>query len=196
MAAIGGIDIALWDIKGKVASIPVYKLLGGSRQSVFTYSTGGYYVESAPLEAVADELAAYVEMGYKAVKMKTGALGLRDEQTRIRAVRDAIGTNELLKLDMNAPYGIEDCIEFAHAVAPYDILLIAPHTASQIHGHLVSAFGATAFGAEFLGGHERHPVQCHLYTKSFEMHDGMVHLSGDPGFGVEIDWTYVETARC
>ena len=41
MVAIGGIDIALWDIKGKAASLPVYKLLRGSRRSVFTYATGG-----------------------------------------------------------------------------------------------------------------------------------------------------------
>ena len=271
MAAIAGIDIALWDIKGKAAGIPVYKLLGGSRQSVFTYSTGGYYIEGEPLEAVSDEMARYVEMGYGAVKMKTGALGLKDELTRIRATRDAIGPDVLLMLDMNAPYGVEDCIEFAHAVAPYDILwleeplhwhlqpvdyvrlanaspvplahgerewtrftirdfidsgalkyvqfdstrhagfteslriahfaeqkgvLIAPHTAPQIHGHLVSAFGEASFGAESHGGHDRHPIQHHLYTKSSEMRDGMVHLSDDPGFGVEIDWAYVEQIRC
>ena len=74
MAAIGGIDIALWDIKGKAAGLPVYKLLGGARSSVFTYATGGYYIEGAPLESVAEEMAAYVAMGYRAVKIKTGHL--------------------------------------------------------------------------------------------------------------------------
>ena len=44
MAAIGGIDIALWDIKGKAVGLPVFRLLGGTRTEVFTYSTGGYYV--------------------------------------------------------------------------------------------------------------------------------------------------------
>ena len=42
MAAIGGIDIALWDIKRKAAGMPVHKLLGSARNSVFTYATGGY----------------------------------------------------------------------------------------------------------------------------------------------------------
>jgi L-alanine-DL-glutamate epimerase-like enolase superfamily enzyme len=121
MAAIAGIDIALWDLKGKAANMPVYKLLGGSRTNVFTYATGGFYVEGAPLEACAEELASFVGMGYRAVKLKTGAMSMRDEITRVRMVREAIGPDILLMLDMNAPYGIADCIRFAHEVAPYDI---------------------------------------------------------------------------
>jgi L-alanine-DL-glutamate epimerase-like enolase superfamily enzyme len=121
MAAIGGIDIALWDIKGKAVGLPVFRLLGGTRTEVFTYSTGGYYVEGAPLSAAADELGGFVADGYRAVKTKTGALSLKDEVARIRAVREAIGPNVLFMLDMNAPYDVAGCIEFAKAVAPYDI---------------------------------------------------------------------------
>ena len=135
MAAIGGIDIALWDIKGKAAGLPIYKLLRGSRRSVFTYATGGYYIEDAPLTSVAKEICGHVEMGYRAVKIKTGALGLEDELTRIRAVRDAIGPDTLCMLDMNAPYDVEDCIAFANAVAPYDILWLE----APLHWHLQPA---------------------------------------------------------
>ena len=46
MAAIGGIDIALWDLKGKAVGLPVFRLLGGTRTEVFTYATGGYYLEN------------------------------------------------------------------------------------------------------------------------------------------------------
>lgn len=120
MAAIGGIDIALWDIKGKAANMPVYQLLGGSQPTVFTYATGGYYVEGAPLSACAEELASFVEKGYRAVKMKTGALPMADEISRIQMTREAIG-DALLMLDMNAPYTVADCIRFAHAVEPFDI---------------------------------------------------------------------------
>ena len=121
MAAIGGIDIALWDIKGKAAGLPVFRLLGGTRTEVFTYATGGYYREGEPLEACGEEFGRFVAAGYRAVKLKTGALSLADEVTRIRVVRAAIGSDVKLMLDMNAPYDVAGCIRFAEAVAPYNI---------------------------------------------------------------------------
>jgi L-alanine-DL-glutamate epimerase-like enolase superfamily enzyme len=120
MGAIGGIDIALWDIKGKAANMPVYRLLGSARQEVFTYATGGYYVEDAPLTACAEELGGFVAAGYRAVKLKTGGLSMDEELVRIRATREAIG-DALFMLDMNAPYDVQECIRFAKAVEQYGI---------------------------------------------------------------------------
>lgn len=121
LGAIGGIDIALWDIKGKAAGLPVYKLLGGSNRPVFTYATGGHYQEGVALNACADEVASFVAAGYKAVKIKTGGETMAEEVERVRACRAAIGRDTLFMLDMNAPYDVDDCIKFAQAVEPYDI---------------------------------------------------------------------------
>ncbi|MGW8183934.1 MAG: mandelate racemase/muconate lactonizing enzyme family protein [Burkholderiales bacterium] len=121
MAAIAGIDIALWDIRGKRAGMPVYQLLGGSARPIFSYATGGYYHEGASIEDYARELAGFVERGYRAVKLKTGAEGIAEEAERVHAVRRAIGGNISLMLDMNAPYDLDTCIEFARAVEPADI---------------------------------------------------------------------------
>ena len=96
-------------------------MLGAENKPVFTYATGGYYVEGAKLTACADELAGFVERGYKAVKLKTGAGTIAKEVERIRATREAIGPDIALMLDMNAAYDLPTCIEFAHAVEPYNI---------------------------------------------------------------------------
>src|SRR5262249_37253897 len=104
MAAIGGIDIALWDIKGKHAGLPVWRLLGGEKRPIPTYATGGYYRPGAPDKVYAEELAGFVKAGYRAVKLKTGAGSPQDEAKRVRTVRDVIGKDISLMLDMNAPY--------------------------------------------------------------------------------------------
>ncbi len=121
MSAIAGIDIALWDIHGKAAGLPVYRLLGAEKRPLFTYATGGYYQLGAPNKVYADELASFVSAGFKAVKLKTGGFSVEEEAKRVAEVRAAIGKDTLLMLDMNAPYDIDDCIRFARAVEPSDI---------------------------------------------------------------------------
>lgn len=121
MAAMAGIDIALWDLAGKAAGKPVFRLLGGTRTDVHTYAVGGFYDEGAPLHACADELASYVAKGFRSVKLKAGAFSIPDEVARARAVREAIGPDIQFMLDLNAPYDVATCIRYANAVAPYDI---------------------------------------------------------------------------
>jgi L-alanine-DL-glutamate epimerase-like enolase superfamily enzyme len=121
MAAIAGIDIALWDLKGKAAEMPVWRLLGGANRPLFTYATGGYYRPGAANSVYAEEMAQLIDLGYRAVKLKTGAGSIVAETARVRAVRKAIGEMPDLMLDMNAPYDLPDCIDFARCVEPFDI---------------------------------------------------------------------------
>jgi L-alanine-DL-glutamate epimerase-like enolase superfamily enzyme len=121
MAAIGGIDIALWDLKGKAAGLPVYSLLGGERRKIFTYATGGYYPRDATVKSAAEELASFVKAGFKAVKLKTGGFSVDEEIERVAAVRDAIGPKPLLMIDNNAAYDLNDCIRFCRGIERYDI---------------------------------------------------------------------------
>jgi L-alanine-DL-glutamate epimerase-like enolase superfamily enzyme len=143
MAAIGGIDMALWDLQGKAAGLPVFRLLGAENRPVFTYATGGYYVDGEKLTACADELAGFVEKGFKAVKLKTGAASIKDEVARISATRKAIGDSIHLMLDMNAAFDLTACIEFARAVAPYDIVWLE----EPLHWYLQPADFARLAGA-------------------------------------------------
>src|SRR5580693_7349804 len=91
MAAIAGIDIALWDLKGKAAGMPVYRLLGGENRPLHTYATGGYYRPVRSDEEYGEELARFLELGYRAVKLKTGAGAVEEEAARVGTVRRVIG---------------------------------------------------------------------------------------------------------
>ena len=77
--AISAIDIALWDLRAKVAGMPLYKLLGGYRDRVETYIAGGYYEEGKGLDELAQEMHDNVAMGARAIKMKVGALSIRED---------------------------------------------------------------------------------------------------------------------
>ncbi|USJ28403.1 mandelate racemase/muconate lactonizing enzyme family protein [Ensifer adhaerens] len=120
-AAMAGIDFALWDALGKRANLPVFRLLGGENRPVMAYSTGGYYVEGGTPESAAAEIAKFVEDGYKAVKLKGGGSPLQNEIARVRATREAIGPDVKLMVDVSGAYDLEDAIEYARAIAPYDI---------------------------------------------------------------------------
>ncbi|MBG0563976.1 D-mannonate dehydratase ManD [Actinoplanes aureus] len=73
MSAIAAVDTALWDIKGKVAGLPVYQLLGGrSREGVTVYG----HANAPDTESVLSEISAYVDRGYRAVRVQTGIPGL------------------------------------------------------------------------------------------------------------------------
>lgn len=121
MAAIGGIDIALWDLKGKAANMPVYSLLGGERRPIFTYATGGYYPRNATSAGAAEEMASFVAKGYRAVKLKTGGFSVDEEIERVGRVREAIGPKTLLMIDNNAAYGLNDCVRFSRGIERYGI---------------------------------------------------------------------------
>jgi mannonate dehydratase len=73
MSAIAAVDTALWDIKGKVAGLPVYQLLGGrSREGVTVYG----HANGETVDDVLTEVGHYVELGYKAVRVQSGVPGL------------------------------------------------------------------------------------------------------------------------
>src|SRR3546814_7413472 len=69
--AMSGIDTALWDIKGKVANMPLYQLLGGSSKSIDTYA-GGISLGYQPPEELVEEVRSLIETGYRTVKLRVG----------------------------------------------------------------------------------------------------------------------------
>lgn len=109
--ALSGIDIALWDIAGKVHDLPIYKLLGGAfRDRIEVYGYGMMHRRSNDLaERFAEESLAIAEMGFGALKMKIG-LGPRKDITLVEVVRNAVGDSIGLMVDANHACTVREAI--------------------------------------------------------------------------------------
>ena len=121
MAAIAGVDIALWDIKGKAANLPVYKLLGGYRSRVPCYVTGAYYQDGKTVSDLVEECQGYLVIGYDAIKLKIGGLSVAEDVERVSAVRDAVGADVDIMVDANEGYDVPTAIQAARALEPLGV---------------------------------------------------------------------------
>lgn len=121
--AISSLDTALWDVIGKKLDTPVYKLLGGFRDEVPGYASGGHYISlddhSAEMDYIGPEMQRYMDMGFRAVKMRVGRK-LSDDLERARLVREIIGPDAKLLMDFNmsGTYygGVSETIKFMRAL--------------------------------------------------------------------------------
>lgn len=122
VTALSGIDIALWDIKGKHFGVPVSTLLGGRfRDSVRAYATGSFKRDGVDrVQDNAEEMAGHAAAGFHAAKVKIG-FGVAEDLEVIRAVREAIGPDMRLMIDANHGYDPIEAIRLGKAAADYDI---------------------------------------------------------------------------
>ncbi|MBU2899795.1 mandelate racemase/muconate lactonizing enzyme family protein [Maribacter dokdonensis] len=121
-AAISAIDVALWDIKGKLLGQPVSMLLGGVKNPVIQpYATGLYFTRVDNLEeTLVKESLLYKCQGFKAIKMKVG-LGVKEDIKYISAIRKAIGPDIRLMIDSNHAYNFQESVKLAQQVEKFDI---------------------------------------------------------------------------
>jgi len=150
MNAISGIDIALWDIAGKVAKLPVYKLLGAARDRVEAYASGGFYQEGKGVDGVAGEAEGYRARGFRGMKMKIGrnpstGSHLRHlanmaevcevepevDIARVTAVRKALGPQAKLMVDVNCAWSPDFAISMGRALEPYNLYWIEEPVATD-----------------------------------------------------------------
>lgn len=134
--ALSAVDIALWDLKGKIAGLPLWRLFGAASDEVDAYASGGW--TSFSDEQLAADSAAKVARGYKWVKVKVGVEGGRNPRRdlkRMRLVRDAIGPEAGLLIDANNCWDAATAIQFANQVRDCNIgFLEEPVFADDIPG--------------------------------------------------------------
>jgi D-galactarolactone cycloisomerase len=123
IAAISGIDIALWDIIGKSCDKPVHKLIGGAfRTSVQAYATGLYFYKmDKVVEDAVEEAVGFVKDGFKAIKMKIGLGDIMADYNRVAAVREAIGPDIRLMVDANHCFSVPTAVRLGKKLETLDI---------------------------------------------------------------------------
>ncbi len=134
--AYSAVDIALWDLKGKIVGLPLYRLLGGNRNVVPIYASGGW--TSYSREELVGEAKMMVGRGYDKIKLKVGVDEGRnpnEDLRRIRAVREAVGPAVTIMLDANNVWTAGTATRFANQVKELDILFLEePVPADDIPG--------------------------------------------------------------
>lgn len=133
-SAVSGIDIALWDLRGRATGTSIARLLGGrSRESVRPYASTMYITEwdedpEKPVQAAVNE-------GFDALKIKIGR-GIEDDVARAKAAREALGSDGDLMVDCNGNYRPEQAIRLAQELAPLDIKWIEePVPPENVNGY-------------------------------------------------------------
>lgn len=118
--AMGGVDIAIWDIIGKALDMPVYQVLGAFTGKIRVYAAGGYYEEGKTVADLVKEMEGYVSEGFGAVKMKIGGESFKVDVERVAAVRNALGAGVDILIDANNRWNAYDAIRFGRAVEKYN----------------------------------------------------------------------------
>jgi L-alanine-DL-glutamate epimerase-like enolase superfamily enzyme len=116
------VDIAIWDLNARAAELPLWQYLGAVHETaVPAYASGGYYLDGKSPDDLADEMASYVAMGFRAVKMKIGRLEPKADALRLAAVREAVGPDVEVMLDANNAWrDLPTALRAMRQFEPYD----------------------------------------------------------------------------
>jgi L-alanine-DL-glutamate epimerase-like enolase superfamily enzyme len=126
VTAIAGIDIALYDLVGKILKTPVYNLLGGRVfDRIPAYASGFFGKSGRPLtpEECGDEAKSYADQGFKGIKMKVG-FGEKQDLLNLEAVRKALGPELGIMVDANQSFSYHSVMKISRELAAFDLTFI------------------------------------------------------------------------
>ena len=160
--AISAIDIALWDIRCRRAGKPLWQMAGGKGSDCKAY--GGAIDLNFPLPKLLNNLQRFLDMGFKAVKIKIGRDNLDEDIERIEAVRRHLGDGITFMVDANYSMSVAKAIECARRFEPYHIYWFEEPTLPD--DYLGYARIAQATGAPLAMGENLHTI--HEFGYAFE----------------------------
>lgn len=120
VAGISAIDGALWDALGKTAGLPLYRLLGGAKNRVPAYHSGGLWL-SRSIDELVTEAQSFAAKGFRAMKMRLGSPNPAEDIARVRAVREAIGPSVKLMADANQGLNEAQAIRLGRMLEEFDL---------------------------------------------------------------------------
>jgi L-alanine-DL-glutamate epimerase-like enolase superfamily enzyme len=144
--ALSAIDIALWDIRGKVVNQPVSRLLGGFRETVPTYASGAL-MRGFPLAHVEKAAAHLVESGFRQMKTQLALPGDTNpalEVERMRVVRNAVGPTIDVMCDINQRWDVRQAISIGRQVEEYNLFWLEDVVAHDDYPGLAAVADALA----------------------------------------------------
>ena len=134
MLALSAVDMALWDLKARRQSQPLWKLLGGFSDRVPCYA-GGIDLD-LPLPQLLAQTDRNLARGFRAIKMKVGRKRLSEDVERVAAMRKHLGGDFPLMVDANMKWTVDEAIRAARAFAPFDLTwLEEPISPDDVAGH-------------------------------------------------------------
>ncbi|MCC7227257.1 MAG: mandelate racemase/muconate lactonizing enzyme family protein [Burkholderiaceae bacterium] len=107
------VDIACWDIVGKTAGLPLFRLFGGYRTEVPAYVTCGYYRDGKDNVELHDEIVMLKEQGHTGFKTKAGGLPVPEDIERMAVIREVIGADAKFMVDPNRAWDLPTAIDAA-----------------------------------------------------------------------------------
>jgi L-alanine-DL-glutamate epimerase-like enolase superfamily enzyme len=134
-SAISAVDIALWDLKGRRAEQPLWRLFGGYDPRVPVYA-GGIDIDFT-IEELLAQADRFQAEGFRAIKMKAGRPHLREDVARVAAMREHLGDDFPLMVDANMKWTADQAIRAARELEPFNLLwLEEPTIPDDIAGHV------------------------------------------------------------
>ena len=117
--ALAALDIALWDLAGRMRGEPWWRMLGGRRGAVPAYA-GGIDLQFT-LDQLLQQADGFLEEGFRAIKMKVGRPSLEQDRKRVEAMRRHLGRDFPLMVDANMQWTVAQAIQAARALRPLDV---------------------------------------------------------------------------
>jgi L-talarate/galactarate dehydratase len=155
--ALSAIDMALWDIKGKALDLPLWRLLGGARERVPTYASGAL-MRGLSLDQASASARRLVEQGFRQVKMQLalpGDTSPQREVERARAIRDCVGPEVTLMVDINQRWRVEQAIDIGRRLEGLGLGWLEDVTAADDFAGLArvtAALSTPIAGGEYVWG--------------------------------------------